>query len=299
MTSFNLILKEIKQVKVQGAENVAKAGAKALLIAASQYKDSSGKHFNFFIDKTKNEILRTRPTEPMLRNTLKFLTLRLEYFDKPYDELKEREKKLCEHLEQASKTISVIGSKKIKNGDIVFTHCHSSAVVNILKAAKKEGKRFSVHNTETRPLFQGRITARELVNSGIPVVHYIAEAARLALKKADIMLIGADAISSEGKVINKIGSELFAEVAQRFNVPVYVCTNSWKFDPLSVFGYDEEIEIRPSKEVWPTAPKGVKIDNYAFEKVDPDLISGVISEIGVYKPEVFVEEVKKAYPWLF
>jgi len=182
---------------------------------------------------------------------------------------------------------------------VVFTHCHSSTVIEILKQANKQGKRFTVHNTETRPKFQGRLTAQELARLGIPVVHYVDSAARLALKKADIMLIGADAITTEGKVINKIGSELMAEVAEKWDVSLYVCSDSWKFDPKSVFGYEEEIEKRKPTEIWPTAPKGVKIDNFAFEKVNPDLITGIISELGIYKPTIFVEEVKRAYPWMF
>ena len=113
------------------------------------------------------------------------------------------------------------------------------------------------------------------------------------------MLLGADAVTSEGKVINKIGSELFTEIADRYEVPVYVCTDSWKFDPKSVFGYEEEIEKRKPTEIWPTAPRGVKIANFAFEKVNPDLITGIISELGIYKPSIFVEEVKRAYPWMF
>ena len=202
------------------------------------------------------------------------------------------------HFEEVDKKISEFASRKISNSTIIFTHCHSSSVMKALINAKQDGKRFEVHNTETRPLYQGRITAKELSQQGIPVVHYVDSAARIALKKADIMLLGADAITSEGKVINKIGSELFAEVADRYDIPLYICSDSWKFDPLSIFGFEEEIEKRSSKEIWPTAPKGVAIDNIAFEKIDPDLITGIISELGVYKAEVFVEEIKKVYPWI-
>ena len=112
------------------------------------------------------------------------------------------------------------------------------------------------------------------------------------------MLIGADAITAEGVVINKIGSELFAEVAYKYDVPVYVCTHSFKFDPLTYFGWDEKIEKRAKTEIWKNPPKGVRISNYVFEKIKPDLISGIISELGILKPEVFVEEVKRRYEWL-
>ena len=69
-------------------------------------------------------------------------------------------------------------------------------VMAILKKAKEQGKKFEVYNTETRPKFQGRITATELAKLGIPVTHYIDSAARLAIKQTDMMLIGCDAIDS-------------------------------------------------------------------------------------------------------
>jgi ribose 1,5-bisphosphate isomerase len=168
----------------------------------------------------------------------------------------------------------------------------------ILKRAKQNKRNFEVHNTETRPLYQGRKTAKECSKMGIPVKIYVDSAARYALKKVDLMLIGADAITSEGKIINKIGSEMFAEIANKFDIPVYVCTDSWKFDAATVYGYEEEIETRRTSEVWRRQPKGIKIDNHAFEKVDTDLVTGIISELGIYKPEIFVEEIRRNYGWM-
>jgi len=201
-------------------------------------------------------------------------------------------------MQNSRKRIIEIGSKKIKKGMVVFTHCHSSTVTAILIEARKQGKRFVVHNTETRPRFQGRKTAKELSDACIKVRHYVDSAARLALKKADIMLIGADAITAEGRVINKIGSELFAEVANRYDVPVYVCTNSWKLDPETVFGFTEEIEERAAAEVWEKPPKNVTVDNHAFEIIKPDLITGVITELGIYEPVILIEEIKRSYGWM-
>jgi len=297
MVSFSSIIQDIKDIKIQGAINVAKAAAKAIEIVSDEYADKED--FLHHLNVAKQILLKTRPTEPAMRNVLNFLLFKLESKEDVAAVLKKRQRSIKKHFETSNEEIAQIGSKKISSGDVVFTHCHSSTVMEILKRAKKEKKRFKVHNTETRPLFQGRITAKELARAGIPVVHFVDSAGRLALKEADIMLIGADAISSEGKVINKIGSELFAEFADKYDVPVYVCTDSWKFDPQSVFGYEEEIEKRSGSEVWAGAPKGVRVSNLAFEKVDSDLVTGVISELGVYKPEVFIEEVKRKYPWMF
>ena len=297
MTTFPSILRDIKSIKIQGAQNVAKAATKAISLISSEYKTSP--KLLSYLAKAKELLIKTRSTEPEMRNVLNFLTYNLKSFDNPYRELIKRHAIINKHFDRVRHEIITIGTRKIKTGSIIFTHCHSSTVTGILLQAKSEKKEFTVYNTETRPLFQGRITAKELARAHIPVVHFVDSAGRLAMKEADIMLIGADAISSEGKVFNKIGSEMFAEFADKYDVPHYVCTDSWKFDPLTIFGYEEEIERRPGKEVWPTAPEGVKIDNRAFEKISPDLITGIISELGVYKPEIFIEEVRRNYPWMF
>ncbi|MEA3514396.1 MAG: hypothetical protein U9R34_02895, partial [Nanoarchaeota archaeon] len=87
--------------------------------------------------------------------------------------------------------------------------------------------------------------------------------------------------------------------ANKLNVPVYVCTHSWKFDPKTIFGFEEIIEKRLAKEVWPDKPKNVAIDNFAFEKVSPALVIGIISEIGIYNPQNFIEGIKRNYSWMF
>ena len=190
---------------------------------------------------------------------------------------------------------SEIGAKRIKEGAIIFTHCHSSTVCNILKLAKKRGINFEVHNTETRPLYQGRKTAEELSKAGIKVVHYVDSAASHALRKADVVFLGVDAITTT-KVYNKVGSELFVREASDLDIPVYFCTDSWKFDKESIFGSDDEIEERISKEIWARPPKNVSISNIAFDKIDPKHITGIISELGLYSHAVFVEEVKDIIP---
>lgn len=274
MDKFEQICKDIKSLKVQGAVNVAKAGVQALKL---RHDPSSIK-----------KIISLRPTEPALRNAVNF----------SLKDIKKNPDKALKHFDDSKKKIAKMGSRKIKNNSIVFTHCHSSSVIAIIMEAFKT-KKFEVYCTETRPMFQGRKTASELASAKIPVTLFVDSAARYALKKADVMLIGADAILSSGKVANKVGSELFAEVARKYDVPVFVCTDAWKFDPMTVYGYEEEIEKREIKEVWLNPPKGVSISNVAFEFVHPGLIEGIISELGVYNLDSFIIEVKKAYPWMF
>ena len=274
MGEFGKICADIKSMKIQGAVNVARAAVRALEI-----RDDP---------EAVMKLVSLRPTEPCLRNAIRFVV--------------QNPGKLgpqaIAHFADAEKRIAEYASARVENDMNIFTHCHSSAVVSALLTAKKHGKRFSVYCTETRPLFQGRKTAAELAAAGIPVTIVVDSAARVAIKKCDLMLIGADAVTSEGKVVNKIGSEMFAMMADRYDVDCCSCTDSWKYDPVTVFGKAEPIEERPSSEVWPKAPKGVKMLNLAFEIVESKLIDAIISEIGVYSPSVFVEKVTEKYPWI-
>ncbi len=292
---LNKALKKIKSLEIQGAENIAVFSLETIKSELKKLNEER------LLDKLKTIIKKleeTRPTEPCMRNSLSYLFYNLHggFLKK---QIKSKIEFLLKHFEDSKKIISDIGSRKIKSGSVIFTHCHSSAVMSILLKAKKQGKRFEVYNTETRPLFQGRKTAKELAEAGIKVTHFVDSAARIAIKESDLVLLGADAITSEGKVINKIGSELYAEIAKKFDVPLYICSNALKFDYKSFFGFDEEIENRHKKEVWKESPKNVKINNYAFEIIKPELITGIISELGIYSPYVFMDEVKKAYPWIF
>jgi ribose 1,5-bisphosphate isomerase len=295
-------LKRIKNLEIQGAEGVAIHSARALAyFVRHQKKDLSRKEFWHRVKNAERKLFNARPTEPATYNVLKFMLSGLSR--KPAEDVVERvverERIVLEHFEETTAKISEFGARKISNGMVVYTHCHSSAVMAILKKAKALKKKFRVNVTETRPHLQGRISARELNRHKIPVKYFIDSAGRQALKEADMMLIGADAVTSTGQAINKIGSEMFAEIAHLYDIPLYVCTDSWKYDPESVFGYELNVEKGKSTIFWRGKPKNVALNRHLFEKIDPDLISGIISELGIYPPGVFAEEMKRNYDWLF
>lgn len=285
MSIYTDTIRKIKLLEIQGAENIAIAGVRAF---AEKLKETQKpEQLKLYI----KELSEVRKTEPALRNGLKYCLVNRETDPKVAETV-------INHFKSAKALIAEIGAKKIQNGMTVFTHCHASTVIAILRKAWKDGKRFTVRNTETRPKYQGRKTAEELAALGIPIIHSVDSAGRLALKKSDIFLFGADAITSEGNVVNKIGTSMFVEFANLYQIPVYSCTNSWKFDPATIGGADEPIEERDPSEVWGTPPAGVTIINPAFELIPADKISGIITELGVFKPETLVSEVKKAYPWM-
>jgi len=268
------IVNDIKELRIQGAERVARAAADAW----ERAKDK----------KLASRLLAgNRPTEPMLKNVIKYLNL---FGDT---------ETIDAYIDTTLDKIVKFGSALIRNNSIVYTHCHSSTVEKVLEFAHEEGKRFQVNVTETRPNYQGRITATNLAKKGIKVNFFVDSAALSALRNADIMLIGADAITSSGEVVNKIGSGLFAKVASDLEIPVYVAAHSLKVDPKTSYGVLEKIEKRSQGEVWSKRPRGVKIVNPVFEVIQKEHISAVISEFGLVSPDLLVEKVKNTYQWMW
>lgn len=285
MTLYEETCKKIKSLEIQGAENIAVAGLKAFGEKLKETSDPEKLH------EYIKELSQLRATEPALRNGLKYCFLNREKDPNVVETV-------VKYFADAKNRIAEIGSKKIHDGMRIFTHCHASTVTRILIEAKKQGKNFVVHNTETRPKYQGRKTAQSLAEAGIPVVHGVDSTGRINMKKCDLFLFGADAITAEGNVVNKIGTTMFAEFASLYQIPVYSCTNSWKFDPDTIGGADEPIEERDPNEVWENPPLGVTIINPAFEVTPADRINGIITELGVFKPEMVVSEIGKTYPWM-
>ena len=199
---------------------------------------------------------------------------------------------LIQHFKKNQQIINKQVLKLIKNNLVIFTHCHSSSVVQALIYAKKKGKKFEVYNTETRPLYQGRKTANELRKAGIKVTMFVDSAAAIAIEKenrkdkihADLILFGTDAILKEG-VINKVGSGMFAEIAHANKVPVYIIADSWKY------ARKIKLEQRDSKEIWDT--KKVLIKNPAFELIKRKYVTGIVSELGILSYGEFLRKVRK------
>ena len=95
-----------------------------------------------------------------------------------------------QNLEASREQTAEIGAKRIRDGMLVFTHCHSSTVTRMIAKAKADGKNFSVICTETRPAYQGRITAREMVEFGVQTMFIVDSAARSYMGDVDIVFVG-------------------------------------------------------------------------------------------------------------
>lgn len=283
--------KAIRELKIQGAENVSTSALQAIqdLLKKTKAKDKNALLLE--LELAKIQLFEARPAEPELRNYLNILYTTIEINqEENLQKYKQKVLKeislLLEEKKERREEIIMWGDSLIHNHAKIYTHCHASTVTAILKKANKR-KHITIYNTETRPLFQGRITAQELAQEHIPVHHYVDSAMCTAIQKADLILIGADAITSQG-VYNKVGSELLAILANHYHKPLYVCASLMKFDP-----HRELIEERSAKELWQDAPKGVEIHNPAFEKIHLKHIKGIVCEQGIFKAKKFVKKARK------
>jgi len=268
---FDEIIRQIKDVKIQGANNIAISGIEAALL-----KSDKG---------SIKKIISARPTEPLLQNSISIIT-------KSKDKKKSAQK-LIDYIEKSKSKIGFFGSYLIKDNMNVFSHCHSSSVIEILKYAKKiEKKNFVVYTLEVEPLEQGKQTAEELSKMGIKVIVFPDLAAEQALKNCDVFLFGADAFLKSG-VVNKIGTSLLCDIAREYNIPAYSCGVSLKYTK------DVKIESRSGREVWDERNKNIIVINPAFDFTNKKMLSGVVSELGILKYKDFIKNAKRTKSKLF
>lgn len=295
---------KIKKLQIQGARNVAIAAVKAIQTQAEQTKAKNKTQFIGELKEAQTIFSASRETEPLMRNAIRWIitqaqTASTEKVDALSQNVTSNASQFLKDLEASREQTAEIGAKRIRDGSVVFTHCHSSTVTRLLAKAKADGKNFKVVCTETRPAFQGRITAREMVELGVETTFIVDSAARSFMGSADVVIVGADAITSEGNVVNKIGTGTIAMLAHEARVPFYVVSELLKFDPATLQGECEKIEQRSPAEVWSEAPEKLLVRNPAFDITPNRYIHGIICEEGVISPQSIVEVMRRKYPWVF
>lgn len=304
MEAVKATAEKIRKLEVQGARNAAIAAVNALQALSHETKAQSKSEYLAELKRAQEIVFGTRETEPLMRNAIRCLIGQVK------DSSSQKVNELCsmlvssadvflKELDDSREKIAEIGSRRISDGMTVFTHCHSSTVTRLLAKAKHSGKNFKVICTETRPAYQGRITAEEMVELGIETTFIVDSAARTFMPRADLVLVGSDAITSEGNVINKIGTGGLAVLAHEARKPFYVVTELLKFDSVTLYGELEGIEQRSPDEVWKEAPDKLDVRNPAFDVTPNRYIHGLICEEGIIPPQNVLEVMRRVYPWIF
>ncbi|MDI9645956.1 MAG: ribose 1,5-bisphosphate isomerase [Archaeoglobales archaeon] len=284
---------KIKNMEVRGAARIAKFAALTLKNFA---KTASDENFDHEMREAAKILLNTRPTAVSLYNAISYI---MRYTGKIVEEKRQdairKAEEFISWVENAQRIIGEIGERRIRDGSVVMTHCNSSSVLSILKRAHEKGKKIEVIATESRPRWQGRLTARQLRELGIEVTLIVDSAVRYFMNDVDCVLVGADAITANGALINKIGTSQIALIAKESRKPFMVAAETYKFSPKTLYGELVDIEERDAEEV---APKdlldlGVKVRNPAFDVTPRSYIDVIITEIGVITPEMAYIVIKE------
>ena len=262
---------KIRDMTIRGAGRIARAGADALGRFAEGYTGNSLEAFREDLDRATATILDSRPTAVSLWNGVHSTVKGVESASS-VDEARElvitNAREFCERSEKAVETIARIGAKRIEDGDTVMTHCNSSAALGVIEEAHRQGREFRVFATESRPWRQGILTVTQLAEAGVDVTMII------------------DSITSHGAVINKIGTSQLALAAHEARTQFYVCGETYKFSPMTVFGDMVKIEERETSEVVRPGeiPESVKIFNPVFDSTPAQYIDAIITEVGMVPP---------------
>ena len=279
----------IKSMEIRGAGRIARAGASALADYATNFKGDDPKVFIAGIMDSKDRILGSRPTAVSLWNGVHATIKGVDACD-TVEGMRELIVSNAERFNKASldavKTIGEIGAKRIQDGDIILTHCNSSAALSVIKTAFRQGKKFRVYATESRPWRQGILTVNELAKEGIDITLIIDSAVRSVMKSVTKVFVGADTITSHGTLVNKIGTSQLALAANEARVQFYVCSETYKFSPMTLFGDMVTIEERDHDEVAKREilDPAVKIFNPVFDSTPAKYIDGIITEVGLISP---------------
>lgn len=294
----------IKELKVRGAPALGVAAAYGVILGIKDFNGTNSAAFVRRVCEVCDYIGMSRPTAVNLFNALgQMRKLALNNIGKPVAILRavlaSEANAIYEEDRAVCRAMGRHGAKLIKNNDTVMTICNAGALatadygtaLGVMYAAKEAGKKFKVYALETRPLLQGaRLTAWELKKNRIDVTLITDNMAAtvMARRGVDIIFTGADRIASNGDAANKIGTYMLAVLAKHHGVPFYVVAPKTTFDLKIKSGKEIPIEERKSEEVTsfgfrPTAPKGIKVFNPAFDVTPHDLISGIVTEYGIIR----------------
>jgi len=300
-------------------KNMVVRGAGALAIAAAY-----GMVQVFMENQSEEEILKGYKMMKSTRPTAQNLFYAVDKVYKAGNQGKNSKEKIFSALQEAQKLsdedsflaaeIGRFGNELIHSGSKILTHCNAGwlafadwgTAISPIYFASKEGKDVFVWVDETRPRLQGaRLTAWELSENNIPhkIIADNAAAHYMSKGNVDLIITGADRIASNGDTANKIGTLDRAVLANYYHIPFYIAAPSTTIDFQCKKGSDIPIEERDENEVLymfgkdnkgnissiRVSPEKSSAANPAFDVTPAELITGFITEKGIYKPNDIIK----------
>ena len=285
---------------VRGAPAIGITAAYAIVLAARDAWNNKGEAWKEAMPEPLALLAKSRPTAVNLHWAIERMTAyyhSLKNEQPPESALLAQAKRIHDEDIAANHVMGKLGAELLEENSEVITHCNAGALatggfgtaLGVIRQGYADGKIKQVYADETRPWLQGsRLTAWELQQDNIPVIVQAdsAVAALMATGKIDWVIVGADRITANGDVANKIGTYMLAILAKYHHVKMMVVapisTIDWQLD----CGKDIPIEQRDGKEVTliqyhQIAPEGVSALNPAFDVTPASLIDVIVTEAGV------------------
>ncbi|MDO5844263.1 MAG: ribose 1,5-bisphosphate isomerase [Methanocorpusculum sp.] len=296
---------KIKTMEIRGAGKIAREAVSALRDHAETIpRTGDVKTFLRELEYAAGVLLATRPTAVSLPNAIQIVM-------RDVRNAKTEEAARCILNDKANQfiwssrtaldRISVMGANHIPNGSVIMTHCNSKAALGSIIEAKNQGKDIEVYATEVRPWNQGRLTIKTLNDNKIPTTYIVDSAVRSMMKDVDLVIVGADAITVNGAVVNKIGTSQIALAAHEARKNVIVTAETYKFAPRTILGELIQIEERPQNEILPDEIAAslpfVKVKNPVFDVTPAEYIDMIITEAGALPPHLAYTIMREYLGW--
>jgi len=312
------VAKAITEMVVRGAPAIGAAAAFGLALAGYESRAQTTRDLLSDLQAAAATLKAARPTavnlawavERIMRNTYSVTA--------SADEIRAfvlaEAQKLADEDVEINKRMAAHGAELIADGDTIVHHCNTGALatvdwgtaLGVIRTAWEQGKKIHVLVDETRPRLQGaRLTAWELEQYGIPYEIISDNMSGYFMRTGQVQKVffGADRVTANGDVANKIGTYMLALAARDNGIPVYSVVPTSTVDLSLAHGGLIPIEERAGAEVLNiqlagerVTPKNAKARNPAFDVTPNRLISGIVTENGVVYPPFEVNLPKFVIP---
>ena len=303
--STDHVLQEIQDMNVKGGSPFGRAAAWAFKLAVEKEKFNNYSEIESRFKVIRNKLHDLKPTMATINNTSLIIEKELELNkEKSVNEISHIISEVADSIISYSfdsvKKVGDIGAAYIKDNDTILMHSYSSTLMEVFIRAAKQGKKFKVICTESRPLRESRNAVNILQELDVET-KFISDASVYEfLHLADYVLMGADSLSADGSVANKMGTAQIAKLASFCRIPVFIASELYKLDLRTQFGYAVELERRSkwelvSKDDFKKMEK-LEVINQFFDLTPANDIRAIITEFGFLHPSqlsIYWNELEK------
>ena len=250
--SADHVIEEIRNMNVKGGSPFGRAAAWAFKLALQQEDLKTLSEIKTRFTYLKKQMYELKPTMATIYNSCEAIMQELDE-TMEVNILKEKVIHLCDNIIEQSfvavEKVGEIGSHLIHDHDVVLMHSYSSTLMGIFQSAANDKKHFKVICTESRPLRESRNAVNVLTRLGIETMFISDASVYEFMNEADMIIMGADTLCTNGDVANKMGSAQIARLAQSCKIPVYFASELYKLDIRTLNGEKVVLERRDKCEL--------------------------------------------------